>query len=99
MNNAEKTSKVAICEKCQSFVLACDINYLDEATEKEFTDLSNRGFTVKLESKEETRERKYSWWEDCEKGKCNQLKTKKQNNEYRRKKQRLKCHYWQYCVR
>ncbi len=86
MNNAEKTSKVAICEKCQSFVLACDINYLDEATEKEFTDLSNRGFTVKLESKEETRERKYSWWEDCEKGKCNQLKTKKQNNEYRKRK-------------
>lgn len=76
MNNAEKTSKVAICEKCQSFVLACDINYIDEATEKEFTDLSNLGFTVKLESKEETMERKYSWWEDCEKGNCKQLETK-----------------------
>lgn len=76
MNNAEKTSKVAICEKCQSFVLACDINYIDEITEKEFTDLSNLGFTVKLESKEETRERRYSWWEDCEKGKC-KVKIKK----------------------
>ena len=76
LKEQEKTSKVAICEKCQSFVLACDINYLDETTEKEFTDLSNLGFTVKLESKEETMDRKYSWWEDCKNGKCNQLENK-----------------------
>ncbi len=37
-------------------------------------------------TKEETMERKYSWWGDCEKGICNQLKTKKQNNEYRKRK-------------
>lgn len=54
MNN-EKTSKVAICEKCQSFVLACDAERLNKQTEKEFTELSNIGFTVKIESQEETK--------------------------------------------
>ena len=76
MNNSEKTSKVAICEKCQSFVLACDINYIDETIEKEFTYFSNIGFTVKLETKEETWIRKYSWWEDCENGNCKKLENK-----------------------
>ena len=66
----DKTSKVAICEKCQSFVLASDINHIAKSSEKDFTFFTNNGFTVKLETKEETKNRKYSWWEDCKEGKC-----------------------------
>lgn len=76
MNNADKTSKVAICERCQSFVLASDVNHITKSAEKDFTFFTNNGFTVKLESKDETRARKYSWWEDCKNGLCNSLENK-----------------------
>ena len=69
MENEDK-SKVAICEKCQSLVLACAAERLTKATEKEFTFFSNEGFTVKIEPKEETIKRRYSWWENCKSGKC-----------------------------
>ncbi len=63
-------SKVAICEKCKGFVLACHVDFLDKETEKEFTDLTNLGFTVKLETAEETRARKFTNSENCLKGVC-----------------------------
>lgn len=66
----EEQSKVAICEKCQSFVLACASDRITKTTEKEFTFFSNEGFTVKIEPKEETIKRRYSWWEDCKTGIC-----------------------------
>lgn len=65
-----KKSKVAICEKCKAFVLACAADKLSKKTENEFTFFSNEGFTVKIEDQEETRQRNYSWWEDCKNGKC-----------------------------
>lgn len=70
MNEIEIKSKVAICEKCQCFVLACATNHLSKSTEKEFTEFSNMGFIVKIESKSETRKRGYSYWENCKYGKC-----------------------------
>lgn len=71
MRTEGKVSKVAICEKCQSFVLACHVDSISKSTEKEFTGFTNEGFTVKLETIEETKSRKYSWWENCKTGKCN----------------------------
>lgn len=65
-----KVSKVAICEKCQSFVLACHVDLISKSTEKEFTAFTNEWFTVKLETIKETQERKYSWWENCKNNNC-----------------------------
>ena len=72
----DKTSKVAICEKCQSFVLASDINHITKSLEKDFTFFTNEGFTVKLETKKETKNRSYSWWEDCKNGICEEILNK-----------------------
>ena len=71
MEKLESKSKVAICENCQSFVLACATDHLSKETEKEFTEFTNMGFTVKIESKEETIKRGYSYWENCINGNCN----------------------------
>lgn len=65
-----KESKVAICPKCTCFVLACHIDYLNNETEKEFKELSDEGFEVKLETTEETKTREYSSYNKCIEGKC-----------------------------
>jgi hypothetical protein len=67
-----KISKVAICEKCQGFILACHVDYLDKETEKQFTELTNDGFTIKLETAEETRSRSFTNSKDCLNGSCSQ---------------------------
>jgi len=46
MRTEGNVSKVAICPKCNGYVLACHVDYL-RAAEKEFTKLTNEGFTVK----------------------------------------------------
>jgi hypothetical protein len=70
MNLKEKKSKVAICERCQKYTLASHTDYITNKTEKEFTELANIGFTVKIETLEETQQRGYSYWEDCINAKC-----------------------------
>jgi len=70
MRTEGKVSKVAICEKCNNFVLASHIDYIDKKTEKEFTELTNEGFTVKLETIEETQARNYSSYQNCKSGTC-----------------------------
>ena len=65
-----KVSKVAICEKCNGVILASHLDYIDSETEKEFTELTNEGFTVKLESIDETTARKFATYKDCKKGIC-----------------------------
>ena len=63
-------SKVAICKRCGSFVLACHVDYLTKEAERDFTTLSNQGFIIKLEHMDTTRARKYSFSEDCLNKKC-----------------------------
>jgi len=70
MRTEGKVSKVAICEKCKGFILASHIDYIGKQTEKEFTELTNEGFTVKLESIEETKARKFATYKDCKNGTC-----------------------------
>ena len=70
MRTEGKVSKVAICEKCNNFVLASHIDYIDKKTEKEFTELTNEGFTVKLETIEATQARNYSSYQNCKYGTC-----------------------------
>ena len=70
MRTQGKISKVAICEKCKGYVLACHVDYLDKKMEKEFTKLSNDGFTIKTETGEETRSRKMTSSKKCLEGSC-----------------------------
>lgn len=70
MRTEGKVSKVAICEKCNGFVLASHIDYIIKETEKEFTELSNEGFTIKLETIEETKKRKFASYKKCKDGIC-----------------------------
>lgn len=70
MRTEGKISKVAICPKCNAFILACHVDHLSKQTEKEFTELTNKGFEVKLETSEETRARKYGDYNECSKGLC-----------------------------
>ena len=63
-------SKVAICEKCKGYILACHVDYIDKDTEKVFTELSNDGFTIRTETGEETRSRKFASLKKCLEGSC-----------------------------
>lgn len=72
MRTKGKVSKVAICEKCKGFIVASHIDYIDKTTEKEFTELTNEGFTVKLETIEKTKARKFATYNKCKIGKCNE---------------------------
>lgn len=65
MRTEGKVSKVAICNKCKAFVLACHVDYIRRETEKEFTQLTNEGFTVKLETIAATKKRGFSTYLDC----------------------------------
>lgn len=75
MENERKMSKVAFCENCGRWILACHIDYIDKATEKEFTSYSNEGFSIKLETAQQTRDRNMSdSYESCKNGTCQQTK-------------------------
>jgi hypothetical protein len=65
-----KVSKVAICEGCNKLILASHIDYVDKATEKQFTELTNEGFLVKIETVEETKARDFGSYKDCSTGNC-----------------------------
>lgn len=65
MEKEKKISKVAICPKCNCFVLACHIDHLNRKVEKQFTELTNEGFIILIETGEETRTRGFSSYEDC----------------------------------
>lgn len=71
MRTEGNVSKVAICGKCNGFILACHVDYLDKQTEKEFTDLTNEGFTIKLETIPETKARNFATYRTCKNGDCN----------------------------
>jgi hypothetical protein len=62
-------SKVALC-KCGNFFRACHVDGLSEETEKEFTEFTNEGYEVKLETIEETKARDLAFYSDCSKGLC-----------------------------
>lgn len=61
----ELKSKVAVCRKCENYVLACHKDYLSKEREKEFTEFTNMGFIVKLETIVKTKKREYSYYKDC----------------------------------
>ena len=65
MRTEGKISKVAICEKCQNYILASHVDFLDKKTEKQFTELTNDGFTVKIETGAETRARRFTNVKNC----------------------------------
>jgi hypothetical protein len=70
METKGKVSKVAVCKRCAGYVKACHVDYLDKASEKEFTQLTNEGFTVKLETIAATKKRIYSPYSDCRSNIC-----------------------------
>lgn len=74
MRTEGKVSKVAICEKCNKIILASHIDYLLKRTEKEFTELTNEGFIVKVETIQDTKSRSFGDYNKCKKGNCNTLK-------------------------
>lgn len=63
-------SKVAICPLCRSVLYACHVDYLDKNAEKQFTEFTNEGFIVKVESKDETLNRKFGAYHICKYKKC-----------------------------
>jgi hypothetical protein len=70
MRTEGKVSKVAICENCNSYVLAGHIDYLDKKNENEFNSLANDGFIVKTETIEQTQSRTFSSYQFCFSGGC-----------------------------
>jgi hypothetical protein len=70
MNLKERKSKVALCKKCKGFVLASHTDYITKSTEKEFTELTNWGFEVKIETLEKTRSRQLVFTSSIKNGKC-----------------------------
>ena len=73
MRTEGNVSKVAICSICGKFTLACHIDNLTKETEKEFTELTNEGFIVQLETIEKTRSRNYGAYSECSKAKCSDV--------------------------
>ena len=63
--NKERKSKVAICEKCNCFVKAAHLDHISEDSEKDFTYFTNQGFTVKIETIEETQQRVFRNYHSC----------------------------------
>lgn len=73
MRTEGNVSKVAICKKCNGFTLACHVDSLDKKTEKEFTELTNEGFLVQIETIKETQAREYGAYSECSKGECSNV--------------------------
>ena len=70
MNLSDKKSKVALCKNCKGFVLASHIDYITKKTEKEFTEFTNEGYEVKIESLQETKDRKFVFSSILNNGNC-----------------------------
>ena len=70
MRTEGKISKVAVCRRCKGFVLASHVDYIDKETEKEFTELTNEGFEVKIETGNRTRKREFSTYKTCSSKSC-----------------------------
>lgn len=67
---SKNESKVAVCKSCDSMVIAAHVDYLDKQIEKGFTQATNEGFIVKLETKDETRARNFGDYQKCKNGNC-----------------------------
>lgn len=65
MRTEGKVSKVALCQSCGGYVLACHVDAIDRKTENEFTKLTNEGFDVNVETIKETQGRAFSLYSDC----------------------------------
>lgn len=70
MNLKEKKSKVALCKSCKGFILASHIDYISKKSEKEFTQFTNEGYEVKIETLEKTRSRNLVFYSKDKNGKC-----------------------------
>ena len=70
MRTIGNVSKVAVCPNCNGIILACHVDSLEEETEKEFTELTNEGFEVKLETIDETRKKRFGTYNECSKQEC-----------------------------
>ena len=70
MRTEGNISKVAICPKCDKTILACHVDFLNEITEKEFTEFTNEGFIVKIETKDETVSREFGDYQLCSTNQC-----------------------------
>lgn len=70
MNLKEKKSKVALCKSCKGFILASHTDYMSKQSEKEFTQFTNEGYEVKIETLEKTRSRNLVFYSKAKNGKC-----------------------------
>jgi hypothetical protein len=70
MNLTDKKSKVALCMNCKGYVLAGHIDYITKNRESEFTQLTNEGYEVKIETLQETRDRGFVFSSLLNNGKC-----------------------------
>ncbi len=76
MDLKERKSKVALCKKCKSYVLASHTDYMSKSTEKEFTQFTNEGFEVKIETLEKTRSRNFAPYSNKKNGNCEDCNVK-----------------------
>lgn len=65
-----KLSKVAICPQCSGLILAGHIDFLNKQQERHFTQLTNEGFTIFLETLKESQSRKFSTYQVCKAKQC-----------------------------
>jgi hypothetical protein len=70
INLKDKKSKVALCKKCKGFILASHTDLMSKSTEKEFTQFTNEGYDVKIETLEKTRSRELVFYSKKKNGKC-----------------------------
>ena len=70
MNLKDKKSKVALCKICKGFILASHTDYMSKSTEKEFTQFTNEGYEVKIETLEKTIIRNLVFYSKDKNGKC-----------------------------
>jgi len=61
----DKISKVAICPICEGLIKACHVGYLTVHSQNEFLSLRKEGFTILLETAEETRAREMTPYDEC----------------------------------
>ena len=62
MRKEGKISRVAFCPICDCFVMASHVDYSSKETDKEFTEFSKQGYSIKIETGQETRNREMK---DC----------------------------------
>lgn len=70
MRTEGKLSKVAICPQCNGLILAGHIDFLNKQQELQFTQLTNEGFTIFLETLKESQRRKFSTYKVCKAKQC-----------------------------